>query len=205
MAAIEFREAAKTDTTGRADGFAAYCMAAGGEQAGALTHADRAIGLGFRTAPVYANRAYSHSKSGLHEDAISDCNEAIRLDPNLLAARYTRAYTCLQLHHYQKAAIPPEAVIDIERVTAGMPDVPVDVWDTAAQLYALTSADNSTRRDRAGQAAKKAVLAGKSPTALGRNIVLQALKGQKDYEEALTMRPGPVAHSANPHLARPTP
>lgn len=204
MAAVEFLEAAQTDRTGRANGFAAYCLSAGGDMKGALKEADDAVRLGYRPAPVYANRAYNYSKLGRHQEAITDCDEALRLDPELLAARYTRAHARLQLHLYKKAPIPPEAITDIERVTARMRDVP-DVWDTAAQLYLLTSAGNPASRDSAGRAAKQAVLTGKPPAVLGLNPVLQALKGQKDYDDALTLSPEPVARPANPHLARPTP
>jgi hypothetical protein len=200
LAAVEFVSAGRAEKDGRAYGYAAYCLSAGKDPVSALEVADEAIRLGYRTAPVYANRADNHLKAGRLPKAKDDCDEALRLDPGLLAARYTRAYVCLQLHLQKRAPIPPEAVADIESAAAVMPDA-ADVWDTAAQLYLLTSGD----RDRAGRAVKKAVLAGKPPAVIKRNLVLKPLAGQKDYDEALTLSPARVDRPVSPHLANPLP
>jgi eukaryotic-like serine/threonine-protein kinase len=207
LAAAEFNAIGKADQDGRAYGYAAYCLSlkkgAGPDEA--IWASDEAIRLGYRTAPVYANRAHNHFKANRLEEAQADCNEALRLDPKLHAARYTRVTVYLRMHLTKQAAIPPEALADIDQVTAGMPNAP-DVWSTAAQLYILTAAGNPAARDKAAQAVHKAVLAGKSPEMLRRNPVLHdALSGHKVYENALTLRPGRVALPANPHLASPIP
>jgi serine/threonine protein kinase len=204
LAAVEFLAAGKADRDGRAYGYAAYCLSVGMDHKEAAKIADKAIDLGYSTAPVYANRASNYLQTGRPQEAKNDCDEALRLDRDLLAARFTRTVACLQLHHQKGEAIPLEALADIELVTAGMSNSP-DVWTTAAQLYTLTSAGNRARLDKAALAVRNAVLAGKQPEAIKRNPVLKTLAGHAIYDEALTLAQGPGPQPANPHLANPIP
>jgi tetratricopeptide (TPR) repeat protein len=205
LAAVEFLAVGKTDQDGRAYGYAAYCLSAGRDPMSAIAASDEAIRLGYRTAPAYANRAYNHFQSGRLKEAKADCDDAIRLDPDLRAARFTRAAIHLQMYHLKGTAVPREALDDINMVTSGASNSP-DVWYTAAHLYLVGAAGVPPSRDRAAEAIRKAVLAGKSPDSLRRHPLLKtALAGHPVYEEALTLRPGPLVPVPNPHLANPIP
>jgi tetratricopeptide (TPR) repeat protein len=205
LAASEFLEAGTAGTDGRAYAYAAYCLSVGRDSKGAAAAADGAIRLGYRTAPVYANRAYNLQQLGRHAEALADCDEALRLDPDLRAARYTRAYVHLQLHHLTGAPVPAGAVTDIERVTAGAPNT-ADVWMTAAEVFVLAPDDGTDRRESAAEAVRGAVAAGKPPAAIRKNLVLKnALTRYLSYETALNTPPGPADASINPHLSNPIP
>jgi tetratricopeptide (TPR) repeat protein len=202
-AAGDFIAAGKAGSDGRAYGYAAYCLSVGKEPSGAIAAADAAIRLGYRTAPVYANRAYNHLHLARLPKAKEDCDEALRLDPDLLAARYSRAYAHLQMRLQNgEGAVPPEAIADVDRVTASEPTDP-DVWNVAAQLYVL--APGGPAMDKAAHAVRKAVRAGKPPDALRRSEVLRPLAGHPIYEEALTLLPGRAVKLASPHLVNPIP
>jgi serine/threonine protein kinase len=210
LAAAEFLSVGSTEKgshehRARAYGYAAYCLAAGRDPKGAVVAADEAIRLGDRTAAVYANRAFGHRQAGRLAEAKRDCDEALRRDPTLLAACYTRADVYLQLYHRDSKPIPLEAIADIEQVTASSPTAP-DVWLAAAQLYLLTSDGGTIRQNDAAKAVRKAVLAGRSPEVIGRNAVLRnALANNPIYQEALSLRPTAGGQSVNPHLANPLP
>jgi tetratricopeptide (TPR) repeat protein len=205
LAAVKFLAAGKAGNDGRAYAYAAYCLSTGKTPAGAAEVADEAIRLGHGTAPVYANRAYNHLQARHLEQALADCNEALRLDPDLRAARYTRAFVRLQLHYSTGAPVPAEAVTDIERVTAGAPNT-ADVWMTAAETFILGPGDGTDRRENAAEAVRRAVAAGKSPTAIRKNLVLKnALTRYLPYENALNTPLGRADASINPHLSNPIP
>jgi tetratricopeptide (TPR) repeat protein len=204
-AAAEFVALGEVNKDGRAYGFAAYCLTAGKNRPqDVIVVADEAIRLGYRTAPTYANRAYNHFKANNPAAAKADCDEALRLDPNLPAALYTRATVRLQMHITEGVALPPEAIADIERATTAMPDAP-EVWNHAAQIYFRASADRPDLRNRAIRAVGNAVLAGKDAGAIKRNPVLEPLVGDPAFETSLTLRPRAVAPQTNPHLASPIP
>jgi serine/threonine protein kinase len=203
-AAGEFIDAGKANNDGRAYGHAVYCLSVAGAPASSIAAAaNEAIRLGHGTASVYANRAYSSFQVARLDKAKADCDEAIRLDPNLLAPRFTRAV--IHLQEYRKGTpIPPEAVEDMNRVTAAAPTSP-EVWTVAAQIYILTSAGTSEGRDRAAQAALNAVQRGKKPTSLKQNADLKRLAGHPLYEQALKSAPKPLVPSPSPYLANPIP
>jgi tetratricopeptide (TPR) repeat protein len=205
MAAVEFLAAGRADADGRAYAFAAYCLSVRKDSKGASTAADEAIRLGYRKAPVFANRAYNRLLANRLTEALEDCNEALRLDPELRAARLTRAFVHLQLHLQKGVQVPPSSIGDIERVLAGVPNT-ADVWLTAAQLYVFAPGSDPDWREKAARAVREAVLAGKSPDAIRRNPFLKStLAGHPLYEEALGLKPGPVDPSINPQLCRPHP
>ena len=203
LAAGDFLEAGKAEKDGRAYGYAAYCLSVARAPAEALVPADEAIRLGSRTAPVYANRAYNNYKLGRLEEAQADCDEAIRLDPDLPAPRFTRAVVHLAWYNRKRTVIPFEALADIDRATAGMPNAP-EVWSVAAELY-LLAPDAPGAEEKAIEAVRRAVLAGKAADQLRRKPVLQAREGHPAFEAALKQPPGPAAPPVNPHLANPIP
>lgn len=203
-AVLEFQAIGEAQKDGRAYGFAVYCMSAGKYRPEeVIVIADEAIRLGFRDAATYANRAYNHLKATKPAAAKADCDEALRLDPNLPAALYTRAVAQLQLHSAGEA-VPPEAIVDIERATVAMPDAP-EVWSIAAQIYFCAATDQPDLRTRALRAVGNAVLSGKDVGAIRRNPILKVLAGDPVFEEALTWRPEAVPPPTNPHLASPNP
>nr|AAX07511.1 unknown [Gemmata sp. Wa1-1] len=204
LAAVEFQKAAAANNDGRAYGYAAHCLSASRVPRGAIAAADAAIRLGYREAPVYASRAYNHFQIGNLKEAKADCDTALRLNPNLLAARFTRANVYLQMHYIGGEALPPEATADIDRVTAGAPNAP-DAWITAAQIYLLAPDGGSAARDAAVQAIRQAVSAGSPPKVIESNPVLQMLADHPAYKDALAARPNQVAPSINLHLANPAP
>ena len=69
--------------------------------------------------PGYVGVARARLMLDPNANVIPLLDEAIRLDPNLLAPRYTRAVVSLQLHYAKRQALTPEAVADIDRVIAG--------------------------------------------------------------------------------------
>lgn len=206
LAAAEFLAAATAANDGRAYGYAAYCTAAGQDPVGAVAVADEAIRLGNTTPSVYANRAYGHFMAGRYKQAKEDCDEALKLDPDLIPARLTRAVTALQAHLGKRPAgpIPPEAITDIDRVTATAPTDP-DVWIAAAKLYLLAPDGHATRRDQAARYVHSAVRAGKVPGVIQRSAVFRPLAGHPVYENALTLAPTAPAPVSNPHLVAPLP
>lgn len=204
IAAAEFLDAGKAANDGRAYACAAYCLSVSKDSKGALKLADDAIRLGHGTAPVYANRAYNRIQLAQYPEALADCNEAIRLDPELRAARYTRAYIHYRLA-LKNAPLPLDAIADIDRVIAGAPNT-ADVWMTAATLFVLAPDGGPKMREKAVLAVRNAILAGKSPDAIRNNpIFLDALAGDPRYGDALNLTPGPKDLSANPHLCNPIP
>ena len=155
---------------------------------------------------MYANRAYNRL-SGHPQEAKDDCDEALRLDPNLLPALFTRAAIHLRMYHRNGTAIPLEATpAEIDRVMEGLLNVP-DVWNTAGTpLHPCASVAVCASCDKAAQAVLNAISAGMSPDAVRRSSVLKtALAGHPVYEQALTLPPGRVDTSINPHLANTIP
>ncbi|QJW99416.1 serine/threonine-protein kinase [Frigoriglobus tundricola] len=208
LAAAKFMEIGTAGKDGRAYGYAAYCFCViNYDPSASLVASDEAIRLGYKEAPVYANRAYLRLKDKrLLNDALDDCNEALSRDSNLLAARYTRACVHLRRHlEKHTAAVPAEALEDIERVTAVVTDN-AEVWWTAATLYVLAPGSGAAERNKAAWALKRAILAGKSPQFVARNPVLKkALIGHPEYNEIMALYAGPSAPQANPHLVNPIP
>lgn len=202
LASVEFVKAGNANKDGRAYGFAAYCLSAGrGAPEDARDLANEAIRLGYREAPVYANRAYNHLKAGKLDEARRDCDEAVRRDPNLAAARYTRAVVGLQLHYQKGQPLSPDVVTDARRAAEGMPDAP-DVWLTAARVYVIASAERPALKDDAARGVRSAVLAGKDVETVKRNTVLKAALAEHPvYQEALSLSPGRSPRPENPHLA----
>ncbi|HEY1187206.1 MAG TPA: hypothetical protein VGE74_06080, partial [Gemmata sp.] len=210
FAAVEFQRAAHDGQDGRAYGYLTFCLSNGRDPKGAISAADKAIELGHRTAPVYANRAYNHFQLAHYQETKADCDEALRRDQNLLAARYTRALLRLQMYfqlRVQKIVagpIPPEAVADIDAVTEAVSNDP-DVWVTAAQIYVLAAEGRPEVLDRAARAVRAAVLAGKSPRLIGRNSVFGPIANHPVYKNALELPPVPAPPVANPQIANPIP
>ncbi|MBP3959493.1 protein kinase [Gemmata sp. G18] len=201
LAAVEFQNIAAADNDGRAYGHAAHCLSECRIRDGAIKAADEAIRRGYREAPVYANRAYDHFQGGDLEAAKADCDEALRRDPNLLAARFTRADVYLQWYFKSGAVIPQEAISDIDRVTAGAPNVP-DAWITAAQIHLLAPDGGPAARDAAVRAVRHAVSAGSPSKVIESNPVLQELADHPAFKDALAPRANHVAPSINLHLAK---
>lgn len=210
LASIEFSEAGQAKNDGRAYACAAYCLSMRRDLKIAIFTAEKAIRFGYRTAPVYANRAFSYYQSGKLTEAKNDCDEALRLDPNLQAARLTRATVYLQIQQLKNTELPTEAVTDIDQVTAN-PSTSPEVWLVAAHIYVVATDKSSAMRDKAARAVQAAIRGGKTPDTVRRDpIVHAALTGHPVYEEALRSKPGPAAervgdpHLVNP-LANPTP
>jgi len=200
LAITEFLEAGEKNKDGRAYACAAYCLSIRKDHKDAAAAATAAIRLGYRTAPVYANRAYNNLQTGKFKAAKDDCDEALRLDPNLRAAWLTRATVHLRMHQSKKTEIPMEAVEDIDRVTASQPTSP-DVWLIAAAIYVVAPDKTPAMRDKAAQAVQAAVRNGKSREFILRDpVVHAALKGHPVYEDALKLQPGPAGSPADPHL-----
>jgi serine/threonine protein kinase len=203
LAAVKFLDAGKAGRDGRAYAYAGYCLSLGQYPAGAISAADDAIRLGNGTAAVYANRAYNHLRSDRPGEAKIDCDTALGLEPNLVPALYTRSVARLRLHLRTRAPVPPEAVADIDRVTAAVPNDP-EVWVTAAQLDLVAGGSGLAQRDKAAAAVRNAVLAGKPTHLVECNPVFKdALRGHPVYEAALKLTPGPVVPGTNPHLVNP--
>ena len=200
LAASEFMEAGKQKNDGRAFGCGAYCLTVRKEHKFAAAIADLAVRHGYRTAPVYAHRAYNHLQVSQLKEAKADCDEALRLDPHLRPAHLTRAAIHLQLSLANHTRLPREAVADIDLVTAGAANT-AEVWFLAALIYARAPDQSPAMRDKAAHAVREAVRAGKPPGSVARNKILRAaLAGHPVYEEALKLKPGPVVLAGDPHL-----
>lgn len=190
MAASEFMEVGKERQDGKAYAFAAYCYSVKKEPLAAELAANEAIRLGYRIAAVYANRAHNRVQLNRYIEAKDDCNVAINLDPNLRAPRYTRSAIYLRIAIQEHTPLPTEAIEDIEWVTARMPNTP-DIWMTAAQLYALASDEDAAMQEKAVNAVREAILAGKSLPAISRNpILISKLQNCQKFQEALKLTPG---------------
>jgi len=209
LAATRFLDAGRTQNSGRAFGYAAYCLClSNSDPLASRAASDEAISLGYQEAPVFANRAYINLKDKQLFSALADCKEAVERDPKLVPARYTRAFIRLRLYHEKGTAVPAEALEDIELVISAVTNN-AEAWWTAANLYALASG-GTVDRGKVARAVKQAILAGKSPKAVTSNPVLQnALAGHPDYKEILNSPPGPSAPqthaSSNLHIANPIP
>ncbi|HEV3435789.1 MAG TPA: serine/threonine-protein kinase, partial [Gemmata sp.] len=205
LAASEFLAAGRERQDGRAFAFAAYCYSVCKNHSAGELAAGNAIRLKYGVAAVYANRAYNRLQINRDlQGAKIDCDMALNLEPNLRAARYTRADIHLRLALPDKIP-PPEAIEDIEWVTTGSPNT-ADVWMTAAKLYALVCDDNATSRNKAINAVREAIRAGKDPTAITRNPVIHSrLHGHPNYEEALKLTPGNERTFDDVRLVNPIP
>ncbi|VTS00942.1 serine threonine protein kinase : Putative uncharacterized protein OS=Gemmata sp. Wa1-1 PE=3 SV=1: Pkinase [Gemmata massiliana] len=213
LAAAGFEKIARTENDGRAYGYWSHCLSAL-RLPGAIEAADKAILLGYCEVPVYANRSYNHLQTGNLKQAKDDCDAALKLDPNLLTVRLTRAEVYLQMHldlvsTGKRAAIPPEAVTDIDQVIAGasdLLDLP-DTWMVAAQIHLLAAGGNKDPKVRGAalEELRKAISLGKGPDTIRRNRILQALERHPAYEEVLATPRGSVASpSQNSRLVLPT-
>jgi tetratricopeptide (TPR) repeat protein len=198
-ARIEFQKAAVAKKDGRAHACAAYCMARSGEHEAAVVELNLAIELGYRTAAVYANRAFSHSQRSRRDAALADCDAALRLDGHMRAARLTRAALLLQ-RQTRGGKLDPRAISDVRLGVSAGPNT-ANTWMTAAQIYALGSEGRPELRDAAAEAVAGAVRAGKSPAAIRENPVLRkALAGHPGFQAALLLPPGKADPALNPQL-----
>jgi tetratricopeptide (TPR) repeat protein len=195
----EFQRAGEEKKDGRAHACAAYCFALLKDHRAAIPEWDKAIRLNYRDPAVYANRAFSYLQRGQHERAKADCDEALRLDPDLRAARLTRAVYHLR-QHARGEGLAPEAVADIEKVLTGEPNT-AEVWMTAAQIFAGASADRRDLLERAADAVRRAILAGKEPRLISRNpLLVKALGGRPSFQAALRTAPGVPQAAPDPQM-----
>lgn len=200
-ARIDFQNVGRERRDGRALACASYCMARLGEHKTAAVEAGEAVKLGYRTPALYANRAFSCFQAKRYREAIAECGIALDLDPNLRAARLTRAAAHLEIHNQNpKQPLAPEALADIEAALAEGPN-PRDVWITAARIYVLRAGRRPELLDKAARAVRGAVLAGKAPDAVKQDDLLaKALAGHPVFEEALRLPPGQFDRALNPQL-----
>ncbi len=202
LAGSEFMTAAQADNDGRAYGYAAFCMADRRLHVEAVFCADKAIGLGFREAWVYSNRAFCLSHQNRPEAARGDCDTALSLQPECVEARYIRARLALDQLQLDAKQVPgPEAIADIEFVRRRGPGAP-DASLTAAYLYVGRNAPGDTAS--AVTAVREAIERGENPERVRTDSrLITALGGLVEFQQALKAGAGPKRAAKTPGLIRP--
>lgn len=206
LAAREYLKIGKEHGDGKAFALAAYCLSlTGSDHLGAITAAEEAIQHGFQPAAVYANRAYNYLRRNRLREAKTDCDSALKLEPDLRAARFTRAATYQKIATGQHNCAPPqEAIDDISFVVADGTNNK-NVWNVAATLYTLASSGSPQLQERAAQCIHEAILCGTPPYMFSHNpLFLTRLSGHPIFEDALKLARGRPDNSENYHVVNPT-
>ncbi len=199
-ARIEFQRVAVKNKDGRAHACAAYCLLRLKEHKLALVQADLAIGCGYRTAEMYANRAFANLQINQLDEAKDDCDSALRLDPHLRAAHLTRAAVAVKLHH-RSGTLIPEALEDATVSAQAGPNT-AETWMNTAQIFAMSATAKPELLDRALEAIRHAVQMGRTSETILKNPVLWSTLGQYAafHEAVSTPRNGEAEPELNPRL-----
>jgi serine/threonine protein kinase len=206
VAASEFLRIGREHGDGKAFALAAYSLSMNKDHLGAMTAAEEAIRHGFESAAVYANRAYNLLQKKQTLLAKADCDAALRLDPHLTAAHFTRAMVHLKIaQDHANSAPPHEAIEDIALVVeSGASNF--NLWHCAATLYTLACAESSDPllQEKAAACIRNAILCGKDPSTYSAvPLYATRLHGNRTYQEALTLTPGTSGKPDNLYLVNP--
>jgi tetratricopeptide (TPR) repeat protein len=203
VAVAAFLEADKTDPSGRAAEWLAYCYAHIGNYDWALRWGEKAEGAGRRTAAVYANRAAAAQiVAGKDEAAVADCDRALDLDGRCRAARLTRGQAAFRLQA-NKQPLDRRVIDDLEAGLRGI-EPAAGVLVLLAEAYLLVDRSTEDDRVRAVNALARAVRAGYKASALAKQSTFATqLAHRTDFQTALATKPDPPTPTPHPQLVCP--
>jgi tetratricopeptide (TPR) repeat protein len=200
-----------------------YCLAAVRNHPAALGTFDQARGLGYESAALHNNRAYSllngkppsdeAERALVFDEAERALEEALRLNPDLPEARYNRAKLAMRRSlSPPKSPLPSRAIEDIRYAMAHLPPS-ASLLMNAARVCAKASGPEAPDRDEIFDLLRQAVALGASPKWISREpIVLERMQGHPGYErmkehpdmpELHQISPGASSTSSEPGLASP--
>lgn len=187
----QFLAAHQRSGNAKALAFAAYCYALTAQARTAADMGRRAIKDGADSAELRNTVGYALIQSSRPAEAIPHLDEALRLSPNMQAARYNRA-----LARHQQTLAPggkPDlrTADDIKAALAAGPPS-ADLHFDAAQIYAVCSALDSTLCEAAIDQLCEAALAGKDPIRFRKDYFIFNKLGQHPrFQAACQTRRGP--------------
>jgi tetratricopeptide (TPR) repeat protein len=114
-ALVNFEEASRQETDGRALASIAYCLSGRKMHAVAKGFNLQAMAQGFATAEVHNNLGYCYERLNQFDKAETEFNQAIALNPKLQAAYYNRGMVDLKRHFLNPAYAPAAAVQDFDQ------------------------------------------------------------------------------------------
>lgn len=173
-----------------------YCANRQGHCDGAIYHYDRAVAAGFRSAELFNNRGLSYFQIAQFRRARQDLDEAIRLNPDLQAARHNRALLDLQKALSSPGYVPTLGIADIRQALVGGP-ASAGLHRDAACLYAIAARYDRTYLEAALHHAEEAVRLGQDPAALAGDRAFRDLLDQPRFQ-ALLSRPRPTQPPLKP-------
>ena len=165
----KFKKVETPELKPRAVACEAYCIARFNLESG-IDRAQNAIEMGVKTGAVYNIVGYCYLQSGkseCREEAMRALDEAVRLSPELIPARYNRALARLQSRTGPR--LPDRvAAEDIERVLAN-PNQPAEVYLYAARIFAASAHLDAQYRYKAVGCLNEAIRLKANPTMIGRD------------------------------------
>ena len=163
-----------------------------GDYAGALLAYNEAIAQGDHLAVAYANRCFAQQSLGHDEEAVHDCTESLKLDPNQYEVLNNRAVAYLELHTY------PEALADFEAALKLKPDYP-EVYANRGKLHIereeyKEAEDDLTKAIEMEKASDAALSDAYANRAMAEQNLNESQKALADYGKAIDHGADPRAY-----------
>jgi tetratricopeptide (TPR) repeat protein len=198
----DFERAAEIFPLGEVSACRAYACALEGFSTSCIFSSNESIAAGFATAEVYNNLGYGYFSTNLFARAVDALDEAIRLDPGLRPALYTRALAEFKAALREQRPIDPRAITDIERAIDCGPQNAYMFYD-AALIYSQLDAASGEFREKVVQYLCEAARLGVAPKIIRR--AFPSLVDEPRLHNALAQDVTVVHRSRTDYLADPLP
>jgi tetratricopeptide (TPR) repeat protein len=205
----DFRKADSLGETGRTKAALAFAYSMNGNHAEAVAHADAAEKLGFISAAVRNNRAYSRMQAGgqTHSEMsaaiLDDLDQAILADSQMQAAYFNRAYfrfLVAQARTNESALLlahqDAEAAVKFANPHH-------EVLRLSANILAFLSKQGSGEWDRAIVRLGDAIRAGSDPSGIRNNYYFKPVSHLSEFRILESIPKAAVVEKANPRLVCP--
>jgi hypothetical protein len=197
-----FSDAAKTDKTGRAAEWLAFCHARTSTHPMAIKYADQAEKAGRKTAAVYANRAAAKLFGGDNAGAANDAAEAIRIDADCTPAKLTRGLAVYKLEG-RGPTVSRDALAVLEDAIPGN-EGHAGMWASVAEARVRVVGATPDDHDRAINAIRQALRAGGKKEAVGGNKAIKAALERHPQWDAVLATPAELTPAGiEAHFVRP--
>jgi tetratricopeptide (TPR) repeat protein len=208
FAAIAFMKAGEENRDGRAYACAAYCHALSSLTTNTLACANRAEELGYTGVDLNVVRAYCHMRATDYQEALAECDRALRRVPNCRAALLIKSVVQIRQHE-RDGGRPPldrQVLTDLYAVTTTPGPITGAVWLFAAKAHLFQSDRSPDDVTRAINAVREAVRLRAKHTVLGTRSIHDTLAPDPRYQDALATAPlsNPPTR-VNPYLICPIP